>query len=238
VKSLLLVIALALSSPIVAFCAPASTSDETPTPQCQRGTLAEEAGGQCTSVPLPKLCVTENAGPRGEPHYFCIQANQSCKPSKEPADAQGFCKGKTTKCPAVDVVVKAVPGRCFAYATLPAKGGDQHWVKGSNPPCDSDGVAPVRCSWTCLRAPAGTKIRPGTLQFSARDRGSDNCSNTAAYIAYDRSVCGTPGTTGNCAPHWYTWEEFKVTDEEACGIAKNWSHDRSRCIAISFEVSK
>lgn len=214
------------------------TDDPLSAPTCELGKTAEDPGGECTGVPTPKLCVTEKAGPRGEPWWHCVAAGASCAPGKQPPDTTGFCKGQSSKCPVIEKVLTKVPKKCFVQATLPPRGGDKYAVKGTNPPCES-GEHPLwqRCAWMCLKSPAGTRIKPETIQYSARNRGGggDQCSNLNGYIPFDPVRCGTKG---DCAPSYYTWVEYKTKDDEVCALAKNWSHDTFRCVAISFEVKK
>ena len=242
-RAVLLFLLIGLSGPAICWALPDGNTVEVGgdpglAPTCQLGKTAEDPGGECTGVLTPKLCVVEDAGPKGEPWYHCVPTNVSCKPGKNPPDVDGFCKGRSSKCPPTDKVLMKVPNKCFVQTILHPRGGDRYAMKGSNPHCES-GEHPLwmKCSWMCLKAPAGSKIKPGTIQYSARNLrgGTDSCSNVNGYIPFDPIGCGV---SGDCAPGYYNWVEFKTKDDEACAIAKNWSHNTARCVAISFEVEK
>lgn len=199
--------------------------------KCEYGTTTEPDPGRCKPRPQPYLCEDKSAVVK----QFCTadgcpSGSKQIEVSAEPGH---YCYGRDLPCPRKDVVVGRAPGKCFAYTTLPPKGGKKEDVSSTNPACAPGKGDASTCNWLCLKPPTGRKVDLASVQFLAKEA-TATCSALTGYSAFDDTACGTPQTIGRCAPSYYTWEVRSVSETEVCGRVKNWSHDRERCAAITF----
>lgn len=200
-------------------------------PSCQLGSTAEPEQGSCKPRPRPYLCEDPTAAVKRfcEPDG-CPRGSKEIEVSAAPGH---YCHGRDMTCPRKDVVVKRVPQSCFAYTTLPPKGGKKEDVSSTSPACSPGRGDSSTCNWICLKPQTGVTVNQATVQFLAKES-TTACSDPKGYQAFDVAACGTPATAGRCAPQYYDWEVRSITSTEVCGRVKNWSHDRTRCAAISF----
>lgn len=208
---------------------------------CLLSSTEEPTEGRCRPVLQDKLCFHRPPGGGSSSPYCVPRASDCAMGDSSPSTGAivdgptHFCYGRALNCPKADNVVSEKPGKCFVYARVKSKGGAVKDVTSAGPACSTGGGDVSTCQWMCMKPPPGKKVSTGTVEFLARDENS-TCSEDKGYLKFDPSVCGTPGTVGNCAPSYYDWDVRKVSEDEVCGRVKNWSHNTARCAAITFEV--
>lgn len=205
-------------------------SDDT-TYRCESSATPEPAAGRCMPQPQPYLC----EDPTAVIKQFCTadgcpRGSKQIEISAEPGH---FCHGRDLPCPRKDVSIGKKLHKCFAYTSLPQKGGTKEDVISTDPACAPGKGDASTCNWICLKPPAGKMVDLASVQFLAKEAISP-CGDSNDYITFDIAACGSPQTAGRCDPYYYTWEARSVSEIEVCGRVKNWSHDRQRCAAITF----